>query len=396
MKVCMVIYMFPPVVGGGEIGAYETARAIVAQGHEVHVLTTWHKGLKRHEGMEGIKVHRLIDARFMDSYNEPGKKSKFLSSLAIVNFMKFAVPKLLRFIEKEQFDVIHAEFAMPAGFPTALVGRFSGKPTVVTLVGGDIYTPSEPLYMSSLRKLAMPLYKTVFSADVLTAISSDTAKRAGELGARKEILLTPYGIDLNLFRKKKPDEHLIKKFNLGGNTVLLSVCRLSKRKGLGHLLDAIPKVLKKDKNVKLLIVGDGPERNALLSKAESLGIQEDVVFAGAVPHDKLDAYYNISDIFVLPSLHEGLGIVFMEAMACGLPVVTTNNGGMVDVVEDGKTGFLLDVGDTEGLTKSLLKLIQDKKLRSELSKNAEKKALKEFSWERAALRYTDAYKKAVK
>lgn len=395
MKICMVIYMFPPVVGGGEIGAYETAKTIVQKGHDMHVLTTYYKGLKRYEEMDGIKVHRLVDARFIDPYNEPKRKSKPLSALAMKNFMLVAVPYLLKLTNEEDFDVIHAEFALPAGFPAAIVSKLAEKPVVITLVGGDIYTPSEPALMSALRRLALPVYKTTFSFAVLTAISSDTAKRARRLGATGEIILTPYGIDLEKFHKTKPDAKLIKKFGLGNSLVLLTVCRLSRRKGLNYLLDAMPELLKIDKTIRLLIVGDGSEKKTLVSQCRSLGIEDRVIFVGAIPHDELNQYYNLADIFVLPSLHEGLGIVFMEAMACGLPVVTTNRGGMVDVVEDGKTGFLIDVGDTKKLIKSLEKLIKDTKLREGFSKNAERRATSEFSWDKAADRYINAYKKAI-
>ena len=395
MKICMLIYMFPPIVGGGEIGAFETAAAIAREGHEVHVLTSHYPGLKRYEEMQGVKVHRNIVGCFIDPYNAAEKASKQMSALSMVSFMKLAIPALLSLNNKERFDVIHSEFVLPAGVSGALVGSLQGTPSVVTLVGGDIFTPSEPFFMSFLRHLAMPLYKIAFTSK-LTAISSDSAKRARSLGAHGKIDITPYGVDLSLFKKEKKNPELAKKLGLRKGPTIVSVCRLSKRKGLSYLLEAMSRLHSKFPDVNIILVGDGPERKRLEDLARRLNLDKNTIFTGAVEHDKLPDYYNLGDIFVLPSLHEGLGIVFMEAMACGLPVITTNKGGMVDIIEDEKTGFLIEPENSAQIEEQLLKLLRNESLRKRMSDSAQAKAINDFSWKSAAARYIKAYREAIK
>jgi glycosyltransferase involved in cell wall biosynthesis len=356
------------------------------------VATTWFKGLKCEEAIEGIRIHRIIGNPFLGAYDRPQRKSKLASSLALYYFMKRSRKPLLKLLKEERFDVINAHFALPAGLPAVKAGKAAGTPVVTTLVGGDLFTPGEPAMMQLFRKLALPAYNKVFSGSALTAISTDTANRARAVGCKKEIAITPYGIDASKFSKRPPKKELLKKYGLEGKTVLISVCRLSRRKGLEYLLRALPGV---GKGAKLLIVGDGVERKNLAALAAELGISDRVVFAGPVPNEKLIDYYNLADIFVLPSLHEGMGIVFLEAMACGLPVVTTRIGGMTDFVKDGETGLLVDPQNSEQLVVALSKLMGDKRLRQRIAADGEKLVRSEYAWEKAAKRYLGAFQKAA-
>jgi glycosyltransferase involved in cell wall biosynthesis len=395
MKILIVIYMFPPVTGGGEQGAFELARILVKGGHEVHVATTHFEGLRKSEVMDGVRVHRIIGNPFLGPYTNPQRSNKLASSMALKYFMIMSMPKLLKLIKEERFDVINPHFILPAGLPATDAGFFTSTPVVTTLVGGDLYTPGEPSFMTLFRKLATPFYRFVFSHSTLTAISTDTANRARGFGCKKKIRVTPYGIDPKKFYKTAPDRSLVEKFGLVEKTVLISVCRLSKRKGLEYLLEALPRVIEKEKNLRLLIVGDGPERGRLQQLTERLGLQGNVIFVGSMPNDELVGYYNLADIFVLPSLHEGMGIVFLEAMACGLPVVTTKTGGMTDFVVDGKTGLLVEPRNPKQLAGALIKMVEDKGYQERLSKNAREMVGREYTWEKAAERYLRAYEEAM-
>ncbi|MBN2517867.1 MAG: glycosyltransferase [Candidatus Altiarchaeota archaeon] len=394
MKILIVIYMFPPVTGGGEQGAFELARTLVKMGHEVHVATTHFKGLRRSEVMDGVRVHRIIGNPFLGPHTNPQRSSKLASSMALKYFMIMSMPRLLKLIKREEFDVVNAHFILPAGLPATDAGFFTSTPVVTTLVGGDLYTPGEPPFMTLFRKLATPFYRFVFSHSTLTAISTDTANRARGFGCKKEIHVTPYGIDPKKFYKAAPDRRLMEKLGLEKKTVLISVCRLSKRKGLGYLLEALPRVIEKERDLRLLIVGDGPEKDKLQQLTKRFGLQENVIFVGSTPNDELIRYYNLADIFVLPSLHEGMGIVFLEAMACGLPVVTTKTGGMTDFVVDGKTGLLVEAKNSKQLADALIKVVGDRGYRERLSRNVGE-MVKGYTWEKSAERYLRAYEEAM-
>ncbi len=393
MKILMVIYMFPPVTGGGEQGAFELARTLASMGHEVHVATTCFEGLKRHEVMDGVKVHRIVGNPFLGPYRSPQRKSKLLSSMAMTYFMLASQLPLLKLVKQEKFDVINAQFIIPAGLPAMKVARLTSTPLVTTLVGGDLYTPQEPFFMSLFRKIISPAYRYIFSHSTLTAISTDTIKRAQSLGCKNNVTLTPYGISVSKFSRSPPDKRLIRELGLEDKTVLISVSRLSRRKGLDYLLRAVAGL---NSDVKLLLVGDGVEKDNLVRLSRKLGIAERVVFVGRIPNENLMRYYNLADIFVLPSLHEGMGIVFLEAMACGLPVVTTNVGGMTDFIMEGKTGLLVKPRDVEHLSGALARLIRDRKLRGRIAKNGERLVRSEYTWEKAAIRYLKTFKSALK
>jgi glycosyltransferase involved in cell wall biosynthesis len=393
MKILMVIYMFPPVTGGGEQGAFELAKNLVKLGHEVHVATTGFDGLKPYEEMAGIKVHRLLKNPFLGTYKNPQRKNKIASSLAMLYFMKGMQLPLIKLASKESFDIINAQFILPAGLPAVIAAKLTDTILVTSLVGGDLYTPGEPRFMTGFRNIIRPVYDYIFKHSHLTAISTDTAQRARDLGCKDEIAITPYGIDVSKFRRGKIDEKLIKEYGLTGKIVLLSVCRLSKRKGLSYLIRALPQL---SKDTKLLLVGDGVERNSLESLATELDVRNKVVFAGSMPNAELPRYYSIADIFVLPSLHEGMGIVFLEAMSSGLPVVTTNRGGQVDFVRDGQTGLLVEPKSIDKLRSALQKLIGDDGLRKKLSKNAEELMHSEYTWEKAANRYLKVFENSAK
>ena len=390
MKILMVIYMFPPVTGGGEQGAYELAKTLVKLGHEVHVATTHFDGLEKSEVMDGIKVHRIIDNPFLGPYKNPQRKNKIASSLAMVHFMLCSQLPLFKLVKLVKPDVINAQFILPAGLPAMKASMISGVPLVTSLIGGDLYTPGEPFFMGVFRKKMLPIYKLIFSRSTLTAISTDTIKRARGMGCRKDIALTPYGIDVSKFKRGAPEKALVKKYKLEGKPVLISVCRLSRRKGLEYLLRAMP-----DLDAKLLIIGDGVERNTLKKLTRELGIENKVTFIGAIPNDQLFKYYNLADIFVLPSLHEGMGIVFLEAMASGLPVITTNIGGMVDFVMDGKTGLLVEPKNPKQLEAAIKKLLRDKRLRERIAKDGEKLVRSDYTWEEAAKRYLRAFGRTI-
>ena len=148
----------------------------------------------------------------------------------------------------------------------------------------------------------------------------------------------------------------------------MSIGRVVKRKAYDVLIQAVASLGEKSK-VKLVIVGDGPERPVLEMLADELGIKEKVVFTGFVSNEEKYAYLSSADLFALTSLHEGFGIVFMEAMYCGLPIVCTNHGGQVDFLESEKNALLIDVNDVEACAESIKRFMKDEKLYARCVKN---------------------------
>ena len=161
-------------------------------------------------------------------------------------------------------------------------------------------------------------------------------------------------MDRNIFNEKVDGSAIRKKYGLGNCFVFLTVCRLEPRKDISTLLLAAKDFLSHNSDVYFLIVGEGVAANELRSQARQLGIERQVIFSGRVSDEELPHYYASGDVFVLPTLYEGFGIVFAEAMAVGLPIISTNISAVPDVVGD--AGILFTPKDVDELTTALEKI----------------------------------------
>ncbi|MCK4262075.1 glycosyltransferase, partial [bacterium] len=203
----------------------------------------------------------------------------------------------------------------------------------------------------------------------------------------------PPGVDSLRFRPDLDADAVLKKHHLFGRQVILTVSHLVRRKGHANVIRALPRVLEKVPEAIYLIVGRGPEDDNLRKLAQTLGILDRVVFAGFVSNEEIPLYYNVCQVFIMPSYEikeegdvEGFGIVFLEANACGKPVIGGRSGGVVDAVVDGETGLLVDPLNTEEISVALVKLLYDESLAERLGQRGRKRVEKELSWEKVTER----------
>jgi glycosyltransferase involved in cell wall biosynthesis len=176
---------------------------------------------------------------------------------------------------------------------------------------------------------------------------------------------------------------------------LLYLGSLKPRKNLRFLLDVLAKVSSQDTRVMLTIGGQGPQKDELEAYALQLGLGDSVVFPGYIPEDEKVSCYNRADVFVLPSLLEGFGMVVTEAMACGKPVVASNVCSLPELVDDGETGYLADPYQVDSFADRILRLVRDRDMREQMGIRGRKRVLRQFSWERAAKRVTQVYEQAI-
>ena len=213
-----------------------------------------------------------------------------------------------------------------------------------------------------------------------------------DVGFNKEkFQVIPFGVDTNFFKPLN--------VNKDKNTFkILAVGYLIERKGFEYLIKAMKDVLKEHENVTLRIVGSGPLEKKLKELIEDLRLQKNVEILKNVSDEDLLRLYNSSDLFVLPSVvdsqgnTEGLGVVLLEAMACGLPVIGSNIGGIPDIIQDGETGLLVPEKDVNELSKSIVSLIEDEDLRERIAFNGYNMVREKFSWEKVAEGYITIYK----
>jgi phosphatidylinositol alpha-1,6-mannosyltransferase len=215
---------------------------------------------------------------------------------------------------------------------------------------------------------------TLARADAVVAVSRFTRDCLVSLMGVEpaKITLIPNGVDVSRFAPRPARDDLRRRYGLGGRRVLLTVGRLSERKGQDRVIEALPELLKAIPGLTYLLVGDGPLRAVLEARARALRVQESVLFAGSVAPEELVDHYALAEAFImanreLPSGEtEGFGLVFLEANACGVPVVAGRAGGSVDAVTDGVNGLLVDGADPAAIAAAVMRIFQDEALRQQL------------------------------
>lgn len=346
LAVLLACYEYPPIGGGGGVGARQYAEAWAAAGHRVTVLTSRAGGLPARERLNGVYVVRV---------GTLGKKDRATSTL--LSMLSYLVSGFAHLVRNrgayEDVQVVNTHFSLPTGPLGWAAAKLLDVPQLLTIIGGDIYDPSKwssPHRHAPLRAANRFL---IGAADEVVAISSDTRERAVEHhGIEREIRVVNYGFDPpapgTVSEISPPGED--------GHFHLIAVGRLVPRKGFDHLIRALSDL---PADVELSLVGDGPGEEELRRTAAGLGVEDRVHFLGYLSRERIYGLLLGSDCFVLSSLHEGLGIVVQEAMWAGLPIVATDNGGQVDLVRQGHNGFLVPVGDPSAIAAAISTLRED-------------------------------------
>ena len=360
-KILIFSVAFRPFIGGAEIAVEEITKRLTTRGFSFDLLTVNLDGRqKRVEMLGSVRVFRI----------GKGTLGKFLFPLRAF----LAARKLYR---ENRYDAIWAIMANYAGFAALFFKIFHpAMPFVLTLQEGDPIPEIK-------RKVwfVYPLFKMIFRrADKVTAISNYLAKWGREMGA-KNVAIIPNGVDIKNFqflisnfqREEKRKELGFDK----DDVMLITTGRLVKKNGVGDIITAL-KFL--PENVKLLIVGAGELENVLGLQVISYKLQNRVQFVGFVEPKKLPGYLWVSDIFVRPSLSEGLGNSFLEAMAAGLPIIGTPVGGIPDFLKDGETGLFCKPNNSKSIAEKVKLLLADNSLRQKIIANAQKLVAEKYDW----------------
>lgn len=203
----------------------------------------------------------------------------------------------------------------------------------------------------------------------------------------RQYQLAPMGVDTAKFRPSDKSTRLISKYQLGDFTILF-VGRLADVKGVKYLIEAASKLNSQGLDFKVLIAGDGKQKQALQQQVEASSLEDKVIFTGWISQDELSEYYSVSDVFVGPSLSEAQGIVFLEALATGTPVIASDVGGIPTLISHGENGYLTKPGASDDIAEYIAKLINHPEELDRLRQNARKKVIDDFAWEVIADKYT--------
>jgi len=287
--------------------------------------------------------------------------------------------------ENFQFDLIHAHTALPDGYAATLLKEKYKKPLVLTLRSSDL---NVAIFKS--EKIFEIIQRVVNQSNIVLAPSPYLQKKAQEYLKTKSIII-PNGIDLNDIFKDK--SNLLEKYK--DKRIILSASRLIKTKGLDLNIKAIAKLKEKYPNLLYLIIGEGLERKNLENLADALKIKENVEFLGLQPHEKTMEYISICDIFSLPSWRETFGLVYLEAMVQGKPIIGCQGQGVDGIVKEKKTGLLVKPKDIESLVQAIDFLLSNPKKGKEIGERAKKLVLENYTWEKIGKQLVHLYKKLI-
>jgi len=358
----------------------------------ITVLAPGYPGAMADETMENVHIHRFryffrnLEKLAGSEGILPTLKKNKLFYLVVPFFILAELLALLNIIKQTKPQVIHAHWILPQGLVAALTNKLTGVPFVVTTHGGDIYG-MQGGFASVLKSYVLK------KAARVTVVSKDIQKTIKEkYGKDIQTEVVPMGVDSSLFHPDKNDPKLRERFGITG-TFLLYIGRLSEKKGVAFLLKALPILLKKYSDFKLIIVGTGELRRELEKEAASLNLQEKVIFAGALPNKELPSYFASADIFIGPSIKveggdtEGFGLTFVEAAMSGCIVVGTNVGGISDIIQDGETGFLIPEKNPTAIAETLVTILQDKQKTIDIQQKARIRMVQKFDWQPISNRY---------
>lgn len=290
----------------------------------------------------------------------------------------------------KKIDFIYNTTWFPCGIISLVIYFLFGTAYYVVAHASEILDDEITLRRKIKKKLRRLKKLVLRNATLIFPVSNFTKHKLIEMGILPEkIVIIPNGVNHERFHPKVDPSLVKQKYVLEGKRVILTVARLDKHKGHEFVLRALRhRIIKKFPDTVYLIVGDGPERNNLKSLVRNLDLSKNVIFTGFVEDSELPAFYNSCDVFVMPSweipgrtdLIEGFGVAYLEANACGKPVIGGRSGGVSDAIVDGQTGLLVEPTNTEEISETICKLLSNKTYATLLGQQGRKRIETLLNW----------------
>jgi glycosyltransferase involved in cell wall biosynthesis len=368
-------------VGGAEVWAYHLAHQMAKLGHDIVVFTTSVDSKNHFSEEDGIKVYR---------YGINLKIDK-----AFFSFGMF--PRSLQ----QDVDIVHLHYALPpAELASLFYTQMKRKPLVVTYHGD-----ANPSYGNLIRKAGLSLLDRFIVPTILSRARVITCNSVHYIPIsrflpkyREKIIAIPPGINADEYRMHYSKEECRNKLSLHKDEkIILFVGALINYKSPDLLIKAMPTIIEKNPDARLVFVGDGPLRGDLERLANDLRVNHAIKLVGAVPYDTTASYYGAADIFALPSTGrtESFGIVLLEAAAAGLPIVVSSLETFRAFIKDGYNGLVAKLGDIDSLAETINRLLSDAALRQEMGENA-RASIRDYSWENIAKKVEKIYEMALR
>lgn len=373
MNICVVAYKFGNEKEIGEhLGTYhyfiEKMRTLVRKGHNVWVVAPWL--LWRRRGSTEVDGVRIV--RYYPPFqNRP--KLWLLNKLLRFWYIKATARQVLRLDRHVNLDVVYVWQARETGYAVAKVAHHLRCPFIFRqITAWQWHFERSRLDREAQMKFARTIYEKAKKVVFVSRAASQEGLRAGL--PPEKVAIIGVGVDTDIF---------VPRTEKTKNLTLLFVGRISfAEKGLGVLLSAMPEILKAHPQAKLVIVGGGQESARVEQMARQLNLGEHVAAVGKKPFLELPRYIHAADVLVVPSLWlEHFGQVTVDAMACGVPVITSDAGASPEINLDGETGFVVPAGDSGKLAQAVIKLFSDDELRLRLGRQARSRVLQNYTYD---------------
>ncbi len=395
MRITMLSSSYPRYEGDGTAPFIKSlAETFVYLGHDISVVAPFDKQVSSMD-LHGVHMTRFRYAPFT-GWHIMGHGRALISDIRLNTLSYFLAPayaisasyQLLKIAQNQKSDYIYAHWVIPNGPPAAWVAKRLGIPLIISLHGSDIYLARKNPIFSSMARSSFKYARAV------TACSPELYNSALELGAPKNNThLIPWGVDPDLFNPDTRYYNFRKELGLKADDFVIgSLGRMVSKKGFNILIEAFKSILQNHANAKLLIGGEGPIREELLSLVHSLNIKSAVILPGRIRWDQAPAFIASLDLFVLPSVRDpkgnidGLPTVLIEAMGVGVPIIASDIGGVNLVIKDGLNGVLVPQGNSDILYKAISGLITQPKKRERLARTAREQAESTYNWKNIVLK----------
>ncbi len=371
MKILVVAYDFPPKPGGVASFVHNVCFQLCERGHGVDVLTGANEEINAIGKLQSYRIYRY-------------SQFKRLSSLkSIVQTICLHRSNLYNVLFLGHFMTTHA-------LGVLALHKVTGMPYVILSHGNDLIYSVSTWADELVARLLMR------DASLMLGNSRFTLERIREAGYKGPVDVLNPGVNPTRFHPGVDTTKVRHLYKLEGRRVLFSAARLVAKKNVDGLLRALPTVIEQVPNVLYLVAGDGEERGRLEALRNELGLQPYVRFLGYIENRQLPALYCASDLFVMPTRGiESFGISFIEANACGVPVIAGGSGGTVDAVVDGVTGLIVDQHNVDAIAVAITRLLTDRKLARQLGENGRQRVERELSWEIVGERLEGCLKKVI-
>lgn len=363
-----------PTVGGSGVVATELGKLLAEKGHEIHFISS------------------SLPFRLKKMYHNIFSHEVEVNQYSVFQYPPYDIAlasKIAEVAVLENLDVLHVHYAIPHAVCAILAREMSGRDLkiVTTLHGTDItvlgYDPS----------LTDAIRFGIEKSDYVTAVSNSLISQTHDLIKPKKDIDCVYNFIDKRVNKRTDSSKLREEFGiLPEEKVIIHVSNFRPVKRVPDVIKAFAGI-QEQMPAKLLLVGDGPEMKAVCSLAGELGIRDKVLLLGK--QERVEELYSMSDLMLLLSEKESFGLVALEAMACGVPCIGTNVGGIPEVIEDGQTGYICELGDIKSITEKAAELLSNPEMHQRFAMNSIERAEQKFSAEQIVSEYENIYYKLV-